>query len=159
MGKKCKSGSKRGAGLAKWQKKQQQKKQSSAETAEPPQQVGNEDTELVEFFLYSSKLAIGWLLFFCLANSERKKLVWNAGQRAQVRVAIRVDSSSSSGIRDGLGVGAVAGSENEVGVSAEGGGDQRPRFCFWMGPLVGTAAPQSGWEADGPGMGLVLVLA
>ena len=38
MGKKCKSGSKRGAGLAKWQKKQP-KKARAAETAEPPQQI------------------------------------------------------------------------------------------------------------------------
>ena len=38
MGKKGKSGSKRGAGLAKWQKKQP-KKARPAETAEPPQQI------------------------------------------------------------------------------------------------------------------------
>jgi hypothetical protein len=38
MGKKGMSGSKRGAGLAKWQKKQP-KKARPAETAEPPQQI------------------------------------------------------------------------------------------------------------------------
>jgi hypothetical protein len=49
---------------------------------------------------------LNWLLAGCyfLFISGRKKLVWYAGQRAQVRVAVRVDSSSS-GIRDGLGVG------------------------------------------------------
>ena len=70
-----------------------------------------------------------------------------------MRVAVRVDSSSS-GIRDGLGVRAVAGSENKVGVSAEGGGDQRPRFCFWMGPLVGTAGGRARRNRDGLGAGV-----
>jgi hypothetical protein len=102
MGKKCKSGSKRGAGLAKWQKKQQQKKQSSAETAEPPQQVGNEDTELVEFFLYSSKLAIGWLLFFCLANSERKNL-FGTQDRGR-RCAWRCVSTAAAAAESGMGL-------------------------------------------------------
>jgi hypothetical protein len=71
-----------------------------------------------------------------------------------VRVAVRVDSSSSSRIRDGLGVGAVAGSENEVGVKCGGRGRPKAAILFLDGAFGGNCGTAigvlgSGWMDPG----------
>jgi hypothetical protein len=61
--------------------------------------------------------------------------------------------SSSSGIRDGLGVGPVAGSENEVGGGKCGGrGPPKAAILFLGGAFGGNCATAigmgSGWTVD-----------
>jgi hypothetical protein len=104
------------------------------------------------------KLAGCYFLFI----SGRKKLVWYAGQRAQVRVAARVDSSSS-GIRDGLGAGVEAARRKWRQVRRRGGGAKAAIYSWVEQALLGGKWDLRHRNRDGQrmdrGWASVLVLA